>query len=100
MKHNEVKHETKKATLKVAIASLFVAGVLLSATPAFAGNVSVTAPTVSTETDSKVAYGCWPKSWKSVDTFSNESNLSVKNNSFSYFRNYVCSPTGERARSI
>ena len=97
MKHNEVKHETQKATLKVAIASLFATGVLLSATPAFVGNVSVTAPTVSTEADSKVAYGCWPKSWKSVDIFSSEKDLII---SRVQFKNVVCSPTGNRARGF
>ena len=88
MKHNEVKHEIKKVTLKATIASLFATGVLLSATPVFSGTASLTKPTILTEADSKLAYGCLPKSWKSAGISSSEEDLIVSRPT--YFKNVVC----------
>ena len=97
MKHNEVKHEIKKATLKVTIASLFATGVLLSATPVFAGTASLTKSTILTEADSKLAYGCLPKSWKSAGISSSEEDLIVSRPT--YFRKVVCSESNRQGHA-
>lgn len=96
MKHNEVRHEIKKSTLKVTIAGLFAAGVLLSAAPVFSGTVSTVKPVVSTDADSKIAYGCWPKSWK-IANASPEEKMVAKVN---YFRNIACQTRGTCARKM
>ena len=94
MKSTDVRHEIKKSTLKVSIAGLFAAGVLLSASPISLGAEAEVKPVISTATDSKTAYGCWPKSWK-IASDSSDENLIVKSKpkkdeANNYFRSVAC----------